>query len=198
MEDLTNETLVPLNIPRMKLTEERAESIYKGLESGADIKVVARSLDINPKTVLTWLQLGIELPKSKYRKFARKCRQIIADNEVKLSQVLMTSAVKKKEWKAAVQMLQKAFPERWFRGSGPKQEAKTINNNQQTLIITSKLAATMSLEQRQEIFRRTRRQVGLPAEIHNQEAEEVVVDVDVWNAVRVKEEQMGDIDLSDL
>ncbi len=110
---------------KTKLTEELIEDICKRLRAGWYAKVSAASVGISESTYYRWIERGKkalaleeegkEVPESEkiYREFWESVRQSDAVGEGMLVTAIFSKI--KEDWRAALEILSRKYPNRWGR-----------------------------------------------------------------------------------
>lgn len=194
-----------------KMTQTVLNRFFDGIAMFLPYKDAAVRAGIAPRTVGYWLAQGYKDLEEDYESsspcalFVKRYHENISDLKSSCFAIMKEAANKKdaNSWRVAKALLGMRFREEY----GNAKNSDNYNTEadgiplleiREPVIITSQDAARFNVEQRQEIFRRVRIQTGQSPEIHNYDENENPVDVDLWEAERIKEEEMGDIDLSDL
>lgn len=98
-----------------KLTPEVRDRLFNAIAIGATMDLACRCAGLNPSTVSEWVRRGEgrdkRPPTPEFAEFAADIRRAIADSELKL--LSRWSAASKHDWRAAMALLARRFPERW-------------------------------------------------------------------------------------
>lgn len=95
-----------------KLTPEIRDKIVEMLKIGNYIETVCEFVDINKSTYYMWLkQAEVSTRSTKYSKFRDAVRKAMAFAEARDVAIIARAA--EKDWRAAVWMLERRYPERW-------------------------------------------------------------------------------------
>lgn len=106
-----------------KCTAERIAKIAKLVAEGHFLSVAARVSGIGETTLHRWMERGAAAKKGPYRRFWRAMQHAEALNEVRL--VRLWTRAGKKDWRAAMEMAARRYPERW---SPPKDRVELDAN----------------------------------------------------------------------
>jgi len=132
---------------KIKLTPALIESIVKKLNVGAYVKYVAQSEGITERLYYMWIERGLKaeklweknkkIPEAEvlFLQFLQSVRQAEANANIVLTTMVFSKGGE--DWKAALEMLSRKWPEDWarkdyvdFKGSidrGPDKEAEARN-----------------------------------------------------------------------
>lgn len=111
----------PASAPRgPRLTEELAEKLLTGAQTGLFRGAVAESVGLDPETLDLWLEMGLSAEAVQpYRGFALRYRA--AEAAAQLPYVQSIQAAATIDYKAAIAWLQLRYPEQW----GPRATKNT-------------------------------------------------------------------------
>lgn len=124
--------------PPSKLTPERQQAIVESLRQGNYFEQSARASGIDPRSAYRWMDAGENVPtlgsdefgeldmeakivataKQPYREFREAVLDAIAEFETGAVRGIMAAAAGKvgdRDWRAALEILQRRFPDRWGR-----------------------------------------------------------------------------------
>lgn len=132
---------------KTKLTKEIIDDVAKKLKVGSYAKVVIASIGIHEATYYRWLErgnkalklkmLGKKIPETEkiFCEFCESIRQSEAEGEVVLTTMIFSKA--NDDWKAAMELLARKYPDRWARkdsvnlsgnvDTGPNQREESLN-----------------------------------------------------------------------
>jgi hypothetical protein len=102
----------PRPAPGPRLTEELAEKLLKGAQTGLFRHAVAESIGLNPEVLDTWLAMGLSSEAVQpFRGFALRYRA--AEQAAQLPYIEAIQAAATMDYRAAVAWLQLRYPEQW-------------------------------------------------------------------------------------
>ncbi len=96
-----------------KLTKKIQARVCKGLKNGLTRELAFRCAGIADRTGFLWLEKGRE-GKTPYAQFLQAVHRATAESEEQLLRTVVTAAVKDKDWRAALKLLQVRWPERYY------------------------------------------------------------------------------------
>ena len=105
---------------KTKLTPELQKKLIKYIQGGSYIVVACRAVGIAEKTFYEWIKKG-EKGIEPYSKLSKSVRKAQAKSEIRNVAIIEMAA--KKDWRAALEMLARKYPQRWAKRD--KLEVKT-------------------------------------------------------------------------
>lgn len=102
----------PPPTPSTRLTQELADQLLAGAQTGLFRGAVAESIGLNPDVLDTWLEMGLSSGAVEpYKNFALRYRA--AEQASQLPYIRSIQAAATVDYKAAVAWLQMRFPDQW-------------------------------------------------------------------------------------
>ena len=95
-----------------KLTPEVQEKIVELIKAGNYANAICSAAGIWPNTFTNWMNRGEEEKSGKYRNFYLAVKEAEDSCEVACVAVIRT-AIDAGDWRAAIALLERRFPERW-------------------------------------------------------------------------------------